>query len=53
MGDAAHAAGDGYTILFASSSIVVNPSLYKKIPFDLNKNLIPLPRPASLRIPGW
>src|SRR5215467_4518869 len=33
MADAAHAAGDGYTILFASSSIVVNPSLYKKISF--------------------
>lgn len=27
MADAAHAKGDGYTILFASSSIVVNPSL--------------------------
>ena len=34
--------GDGYTILFASSSIVVNPSLYKKIPFDVNKDFIPV-----------
>jgi tripartite-type tricarboxylate transporter receptor subunit TctC len=42
MADAAHAAGDGYTILFASSSIVVNPSLYKKIPFDVNKDFIPV-----------
>jgi tripartite-type tricarboxylate transporter receptor subunit TctC len=38
MADAAHAAGDGYTILFASSSIVVNPSLYKKIPFDVKND---------------
>jgi tripartite-type tricarboxylate transporter receptor subunit TctC len=42
MADAAHAAGDGYTILFASSSIVVNPSLYKKIPFDVSKDFIPV-----------
>jgi tripartite-type tricarboxylate transporter receptor subunit TctC len=42
MADAAHAAGDGYTILFASSSIVVNQSLYKKIPFDVNKDFIPV-----------
>jgi len=42
MADAAHAAGDGYTILFASSSIMVNPSLYKKIPFDVNKDFIPV-----------
>jgi tripartite-type tricarboxylate transporter receptor subunit TctC len=42
MADAAHAAGDGYTILFASSSIVVNPSLYKKIPFDVKKDFIPV-----------
>jgi tripartite-type tricarboxylate transporter receptor subunit TctC len=42
MADAAHAAGDGYTILFTSSSIVVNPSLYKKIPFDVNKDFIPV-----------
>ncbi|MGB8630201.1 MAG: tripartite tricarboxylate transporter substrate-binding protein, partial [Xanthobacteraceae bacterium] len=30
---AARAPPDGYTILLASSSIVVNPSLYKSIPF--------------------
>jgi tripartite-type tricarboxylate transporter receptor subunit TctC len=47
MGDAAHAAGDGYTILFASSSIVVNPSLYKKIPFDVKKDLIPVTRAGA------
>ena len=47
MADAAHAAGDGYTILFASSSIVVNPSLYKKIPFDVKKDLIPVTRAGA------
>jgi tripartite-type tricarboxylate transporter receptor subunit TctC len=42
MGNAARSAGDGYTILFASSSIVVNPSLYHKLPFDLDKDFIPV-----------
>lgn len=40
MADAARANGDGYTILFASSSIVVNPSLYKNVPFDVAKGFI-------------
>jgi tripartite-type tricarboxylate transporter receptor subunit TctC len=31
---AARSAGDGYTILIASSSYVVNPSLYKNCPYD-------------------
>src|SRR5262245_65234358 len=42
MGNAAKAVGDGYTILFASSSIVVNPSLYAKVPFDIDKDFIPV-----------
>ena len=42
MGQAARAAGDGYTMLFASSSIVVNPSLYKEMPFDIAKDFIPV-----------
>jgi tripartite-type tricarboxylate transporter receptor subunit TctC len=42
MANAARATGDGYTILFASSSIVVNPSLYKQIPFDVEKDFIPV-----------
>src|SRR5690349_1688631 len=37
MAQVARAPGDGYTILFASSSIVVNPSLYNKVPFDVEK----------------
>jgi tripartite-type tricarboxylate transporter receptor subunit TctC len=34
MGIAAHSPPDGHTVLLVSSSFVVNPSLYKKIPYD-------------------
>jgi tripartite-type tricarboxylate transporter receptor subunit TctC len=47
MADASRAAGDGYTVLFASSSIVVNPSLYKKIPFDVDKDFIPITKAGA------
>jgi tripartite-type tricarboxylate transporter receptor subunit TctC len=39
---AARSAGDGYTILLASSSYVVNPSLYKNCPYDAFKDFIPV-----------
>ena len=42
MANAARSAGDGYTVLFASSSITVNPSLYAKLPFDVEKDFIPV-----------
>jgi len=42
MGNAARAAPDGYTILFATSSYVVNPSLYPKVPYDADKDFAPL-----------
>ena len=42
MGQVARAAGDGYTILLASSSIVVNPSLYNKVTYDIDKDFIPV-----------
>jgi len=38
IGQAARAAGDGHTVLFVSSSYVVNPSLYPKIPYDPYKD---------------
>ena len=38
----AKAPGDGYTILFASSSYVVNPSLYKNCPYDPYRDFIPV-----------
>jgi tripartite-type tricarboxylate transporter receptor subunit TctC len=42
MGQAARAAPDGYTVLFVSSSYVVNPSLYPKIPYDPYKDFTPV-----------
>ena len=42
MANVARSLGDGYTILFASSSIVVNPNLYAKMPFDVDKDFIPV-----------
>ena len=41
MGNAARAAPDGYTILFVSSSYVVNPSLYAKVPVRSLQGLHP------------
>jgi tripartite-type tricarboxylate transporter receptor subunit TctC len=42
MANAARQPGDGYTVLFPSSSIVVNPSLYTNVPFDIEKDFIPV-----------
>jgi tripartite-type tricarboxylate transporter receptor subunit TctC len=42
MGQAAKAAGDGYTLLLASSSIVVNPNLYKNTTYHVGQELIPV-----------
>jgi tripartite-type tricarboxylate transporter receptor subunit TctC len=47
MAQVARAPGDGYTILFASSSIVVNPSLYNKVPFDVEKDFIPVTKAGA------
>ena len=47
MGLAARANPDGYTILLVSSSFVVNPSLYAKIPYDPYKDLIPVSNLAA------
>jgi tripartite-type tricarboxylate transporter receptor subunit TctC len=47
MGQVAKAAGDGYTILISSSSVVVNPSLYKNVPFDISKDFIPVTKAGA------
>jgi tripartite-type tricarboxylate transporter receptor subunit TctC len=47
MGTAARAPADGYTILFVSSSYVVNPSLYRKIPYDPEKDFVPITKAAA------
>src|ERR1700682_5333579 len=41
-GQAAKAAPDGYTLLFAFSSYVVNPTLFDKIPYDPDKDFDPV-----------
>jgi tripartite-type tricarboxylate transporter receptor subunit TctC len=47
MGLAANAPPDGYTVLVVSSSFVVNPSLYAKIPYDPYKSFIPVTNAAA------
>jgi tripartite-type tricarboxylate transporter receptor subunit TctC len=42
MGIGANAPGDGYTLLFVSSSLMVNPGLYKKVPYDVYKSFAPV-----------
>jgi tripartite-type tricarboxylate transporter receptor subunit TctC len=41
-GQAARAAPDGYTVLFAFSSYVVNPTLFAKVPYDPYKDFEPV-----------
>jgi tripartite-type tricarboxylate transporter receptor subunit TctC len=38
----ARSAPDGYTLLVVSSAFVVNPSLYKKVPYDAFKDFAPI-----------
>src|SRR5262245_5195542 len=42
MGMVARAPADGYTIMIASSTFMVNPSLYGKVPYDPIKDLDPV-----------
>ncbi|MDQ2736250.1 MAG: tripartite tricarboxylate transporter substrate binding protein [Pseudomonadota bacterium] len=39
--------GDGYTLLLASGSITINPHIYKHMPFDTKKDLVPITDVAS------
>ena len=47
MTQAARATPDGYTLLVASSSFVVNPSLYAKNPYDAFKDFEPVTLAAA------
>ena len=44
---AAKAAPDGYTLLMMSLTLAVNPSLFKKLPYDTEKDLLPVSLVAS------
>ncbi len=47
--EAARAAPDGYTIFMSTSGInAINPALYSKMPFDPNKDLVPIAPLVSL-----
>ncbi len=47
--EAARSAPDGYTIFMSTSGInAINPALYAKMPFDPNKDLIPISALVSL-----
>jgi tripartite-type tricarboxylate transporter receptor subunit TctC len=39
---ASKASADGYTLLIMDPAIVINPSLLPKVPYDINKDLIPV-----------
>lgn len=45
---AAKAAPDGYTIVIASNQVTINPWLYGKMPFDIEKDFAPVALAASV-----
>ena len=47
MGQAARAAPDGYTMLAAAPSLVVNPSLFDRVPYDPDRDFEPVTIVAS------
>ena len=47
MGAGARAVSDGYTIMVVSTSYIVNPSLYPKIPYDPLKDFAPVTLAAA------
>jgi tripartite-type tricarboxylate transporter receptor subunit TctC len=47
----ARAEPDGYTLLMVSTSIAINPSLHRKMPFDVQKDLEPIT--AVVTGPGY
>jgi tripartite-type tricarboxylate transporter receptor subunit TctC len=42
MGAVARAPANGLTLLLASSTLVINPSLYKSVPYDVAKDFAPV-----------
>jgi len=44
----AKATADGYTLLYASNTITINPALFANLGYDVNIDLIPIGKVASL-----
>ena len=44
----ARAAPDGYTLLMGISTLAINPSLYRKVPYDTAKDFAPISQAVSL-----
>jgi tripartite-type tricarboxylate transporter receptor subunit TctC len=47
---AAKSPPDGYTIVIASNQVTMNPALYSKLPFDIEKDFAPVALAASVPI---
>jgi tripartite-type tricarboxylate transporter receptor subunit TctC len=47
MNSVAKAEPDGYTILYTPNSIAINPALYRKLPFNAEKDLAPISQALS------
>jgi tripartite-type tricarboxylate transporter receptor subunit TctC len=47
MNSVAKAEPDGYTILYTPNSIAINPALYRKLPFNAEKDLAPVSQTLS------
>ena len=45
---AAKSQADGYTVLFTLSSHTINPKLYDKLPFDVEKDFVPISLAAMI-----
>ena len=47
MNSVAKAEPDGYTLLYTPNSIAINPALYRKLPFNAEKDLVPISQALS------
>ena len=52
-GVAAHAPADGYSLIVNSQATVINPSLYKSLPYDPVKDFIAVTRIATTPNVSW
>lgn len=47
MASVAHAPADGYIVLYTPISLAIGPALYRKLPFDAEKDLLPVSQTVS------